>query len=491
MTTMLHALAPAPFNAEAPAEPGLHDVATMFRWSRDPLACVREAMQAVPDKWQADVLDALRRGNTRLSVRSGNGVGKTTLLAWLAIWFPLTRYPSKCIVTAPTAQQLYDNLWSEVRRWLNNCPPWIRNLFNITNDRLELTASPAECFVSARTSRAEQPEAIQGIHSANVLLIVDEASGVPEPVFEAGSGSMSTPGAITILAGNPLRNSGFFYRTHTDLAGKWLSFRVSCLECPRVTRDWIAEQADSFGIRSARYQARVLGEFPQQEDDVLIPRGLVLPATDRPIPMLTREDYAGAAWGLDVARFGMDSSVLVKRIGPHMPEPPRIWKHAELMHIVGAVRNEYFDIPGDMRPAVVCVDAIGMGAGVAERLQELEVPVMAVSVSESPSVGGQYYRLRDELYGRLRDWFETRQVTIPLHDRMISEITTVRYRFMSDGRMRIETKDEMRKRDLPSPDCADALALTFAIGGDTPLAWASAHSGRHRRRADAVDHWVV
>ena len=256
----------------------------MFRWSRDPLAFVREALLVQPDPWQVKVLDALRRGVTRISIRSGNGVGKTTLLAWLAIWFPVCRYPSKCIVTAPTSQQLYDGLWSEVRRWLSNCPPSISGLFDILGDRLSLKAAPAECFVSARTSRMEQPESLQGVHSANVLLIVDEASGVPEQVFEAGSGSMSTPGAITILASNPLRSSGFFFRTHTDLSDRWLSFRVSCFDSPRVDPVFIKEIAESFGIASARYQARVLGEFPLNEDEVLCPRALVEPALTRSTP---------------------------------------------------------------------------------------------------------------------------------------------------------------------------------------------------------------
>jgi hypothetical protein len=471
-------------------DPTLGAAAQMYRWSRDPLAFVREALNVKPDPWQAKVLDALRRGVTRITIRSGNGVGKTSLLAWLAIWFPVTRFPSKCVVTAPSAQQLYDALWTEIRRWLGECPPSISNLFEVFNDRMALKAAPAQCFVSARTSRAETPEAIQGVHAANVLLIIDEASGVPEQVFEAGSGSMSTPGAITVMTGNPLRSSGFFFRTHTDLSGSWLAFRVPCTESPRVDPKWIKEQAEAYGINSAFYQARVTGEFPMNEDEVLVPRSLVEPALERVLPVFTRSDYGNAVWGLDLARFGADSSCLIKRIGNAVPETPRIWRATDLMHIVGAVKVEYSTLPDDMRPAAICVDAIGLGAGAADRLRELELPTIGVNVSESPAIGGQYYRLRDELYGRMRDWFATRTVTVPRHDRLVNEVTSIRYRFTSDGRMRIESKDEMKRRGLASPDVADALALTFAAGTDMAVGYMP--DARHRRRVTTpVQEWVV
>lgn len=464
------------------------DAARLARWGRNPKAFVVEALGANPDPWQARVLEALGRGVTRISIRSGNGVGKTTLLAWLAIWFPFSRFPSKCVLTAPTSQQLYDALWTEMKRWLDLAPTSVSEKFEVFNDRLHLKAAPDQCFVSARTSRAETPEAIQGVHSANVLLIVDEASGVPEAVFEAGSGSMSTPGAITILAGNPLRSSGFFWRTHNDLSNSWLAFRVACTDSPRVDPKWVQEQAESYGVASAYYQARVLGEFPSIEDEVLIPRALVIPATERPLPNLARGDYGNAVWGLDVARFGADSSVLIKRVGNAIPDAPRIWRAVDLMHIVGSIKVDYTSLPEDMRPQAICVDVIGLGSGVVDRFTELGLPVIPVNVSESPASQGQYYRLRDELYGRCRDWFEKRECTIPRHDRLINELTSLRYRFTSDGRLRLESKDEMKKRGLVSPDTADALALTFAVSTDLAIGYTP--SARRKMRNE-VQEWVV
>jgi hypothetical protein len=480
------------FSSLLTQKPDLASAARMWLWSRNPYAFCVECLGVTPEPWQAKILKAMSQGHTRISIRSGNGVGKTTLLSWLTIWFAVTRYPQKTVVTAPTAQQLFDALWAEVRRWLKACPASIADLFEVTSDRIFLKSDSAASFVSARTSRAEQPEALQGVHSANVMLIVDEASGVAEQVFDAGQGSMSTPGAITVLAGNPLRSSGFFYRTHTDMADRWYSAKVSCFDSKYVDPAFIREMADNYGPASARYAARVLGEFPLHEEDVLLSREMVLAATTREAPNLMRDDYKRAVWGLDVARFGSDATVLIKRLGPVINERPIIWRNVDLMHVVGVVKTEYDALPIDMRPSAICVDAIGLGAGVADRMAEMGLPVLAVNVSESPTTGSQYYRLRDELYCRTRDWFATRQVSVPAHDKLVADLTALKYRYLSDGRIKIESKDEMRKRGLSSPDCADALAMSFYAGNDGPVGFATSFSGGrvgNKLKSDVA--WVV
>jgi hypothetical protein len=107
------------------------------------------------------------------------------------LWYMLTRYPVKVVVTAPTSSQLYDALFAELKRWVKELPEGVQQLLDVKQERIELRASPTEAFISARTSRAEQPEALQGVHSDHVMLVADEASGVPEQVFEAAAGSMS------------------------------------------------------------------------------------------------------------------------------------------------------------------------------------------------------------------------------------------------------------------------------------------------------------
>src|SRR6516164_1091001 len=179
------------------------------RYSRAPIAFVREVLGAEPDPWQVEALRAMAQGHTRIAIRSGHGVGKSCMAAWTICWFANTRAPFKCAVTAPSAPQLFDVLVPETHKWFNKLPEGWRTLWDITTDHIRLKADP-ESFITARTSRADQPEAMAGLHSANILLVADEASGIDEAVYEAASGAMSSAGAITLLIGNPTRNTGMF-----------------------------------------------------------------------------------------------------------------------------------------------------------------------------------------------------------------------------------------------------------------------------------------
>jgi hypothetical protein len=163
-------------------------------------------------------------------------------------------------------------------------------------------------------------------------------------------------------------------------------------------------------------------------------------------------------WGLDVARFGGDRSVLVRRRA-NLVVDIKVWRNLDLMQLCGAVKAEY-DI-ADPKPETIMVDAIGMGAGVVDRLRELGLPILGVNVSESPSVGN-YRNLRAELWYRLRDWLAKRDCKVPKDDTLIAEMTSARYLFTSGGKVQVESKEDMKKRGIPSPDIADALCLTFA-----------------------------
>ena len=154
------------------------------RYRNDPVGFVRGVFKQTPDPWQAEFLEAVANGVRKVSIRSGHGVGKSTGAAWAMLWFLTTRFPVKIVVTAPTSAQLFDALFAEVKRWINESPVAIKELYEIKSDRVSLKAAPSEAFLSCRTSRSEQPESLAGIHSENVLLIADEASGVPESVFE-------------------------------------------------------------------------------------------------------------------------------------------------------------------------------------------------------------------------------------------------------------------------------------------------------------------
>lgn len=334
-------------------------------------------------------------------------------------------------------------------------PAWMQAVLSVTSDRVEMKGAAAESFVSARTSRAEQPEAMAGVHSDYVLLVADEASGIPEQVFEAAAGSMSGEHCKTLLLGNPVRGSGFFYDTHHRLKGAWKCFHLSCLDSPRVSREFI-ENEKLFGEDSNRYRVRVLGEFPKADDDTVIPLELVEGAQHRD----TSDDVTSEeVWGLDVARFGDDATVLTKRRGRVVPLQ-RAWYKLDTMQTVGVVKAEYD--AAEPKPKEILVDSIGVGAGVVDRLHELGLPVRGINVSESPAMGDRYRNLRAELWFKGKAWLERRDCKLPRDEMLFSELVSPRYSVTSSGKIQIEGKAEMKKRGLKSPDKADSLMITFA-----------------------------
>lgn len=428
------------------------------RYRNDRVSFVINVLHATPEPWQQETLEALDAGETQIAIRSGHGVGKTALLAWMMIHFVITRWPSKTVLTAPSAAQLFDAAFSETKRWVRELPQVLQDELIMTTDRIALKASPDEAFISARTSRAENPEALQGVHSDYVLLVVDEASGVPEVIFEAASGSMSTPGAITVLTGNPTRRSGFFYNAHTKWQGEWWTKKVACADSSRVDPKFIEMMRKRYGVDSAAYAIRVLGEFPPAEEDTFIPYFLIDEAMHRDIQPLEGKRQV---WGIDVARFGDDASVLCRRTDYYV-HPLKVWHKLSTMELVGRIKIEYETTPINIRPLEIYVDVIGIGAGVVDRLMELQVPAIGINVSETPSVGSVYNRLRDELWGNVREAAEARKLILPNDEDLKGELTTPRMKFLPNGKLQLESKGDMKKRGLPSPDRADALCLSFA-----------------------------
>jgi len=433
----------------------------------DPVGFVRNVLGATPLPWQEEFLNAIARGERRISVRAGHGVGKSTACSWALIWHMVTRYPQKGVVTAPTAPQLFDALFAELKAWINKLPPVLKDSFEVFSDKITFKAAPESSFISARTSSKERPEALAGVHSENVLLIVDEASAVYEEVFEAAAGSMSGHSATTVLISNPTRNSGLFFKTHHQLASDWKRMHVSCLDNPLVSGDFVEQIKATYGESSNAFRIRVLGEFALADDDTLIPAELVDGAINRDITVSPNEPMI---YGVDVARYGTDRTALCKRRGSVVVEI-KSWGGLDLMQTVGAVINEA-KIDG---PEEICVDTIGLGGGVADRLREQGYNVRDVNVSESSAMNPNANRLRDELWMSVKDWLGTRAVKIPRDDALRHELVAPRYNFTSSGKLVVESKDSMRKRGMRSPDLADALCLTFAgnaaLVGGRALAW--------------------
>ena len=429
-----------------------------LQYMDDPVLFVKEVLGAEPLPYQAEFLEAISSGERKISIRSGHGTGKSTSASWAMLWYLLMRFPNKVVVTAPTSGQLFDALFAELKRWIGELPKPIQDLLTVKSDRVELAAAPSEMFISARTSRAETPEALAGVHSDNVLLVVDEASGVPEKVFEAAAGSMSGHNATTILLSNPTRSTGTFYESQTRMANSWWTQRWSCVDSPLVSDEFVDEMRERYGEESNAFRIRVLGEFPLADDDTIVPFHLVDAAMNRDIEV---DEDRRPVWSVDPARFGSDRTAFCKRVGSVITEI-KSWRGLDLMQTVGRVMAEYEALAPSARPSEILVDSIGVGSGVVDRLRELGAPVRGVNVAESPSMGETYNNLRTELWFKTKAWLEDRSCKLPQDDELLADLTGIRYSFTSSGKMAAESKDQMRRRGLRSPDLADAVCLTMA-----------------------------
>ena len=177
---------------------------------------------------------------------------------------------------------------------------------------------------------------------------------------------------------------------------------------------------------------------------------------------MVQNPSAPVLWGLDVARFGTDSSALCRRQGNVVLGTVKTWKSLDLMALTGAVMHEWDTTDPKYRPAEILVDSIGLGAGVVDRLRELKLPARGINVGESPAFKGQYMNLRAELWGKAKAWLQARDCKLPRDERLVNELSSPRYSFMSNGKLKLESKDDMKRRGLASPDVADAFVLTFA-----------------------------
>lgn len=440
-------------------------VRTIKRFRDDPALFVRSWFGVEPDPRQQEIMAAVARGDRGIAVKSGHGVGKTTLLGWLAVWWITVYLDAKVRITAPTSTQLHDTLLPEMKSWIRRMPDGVQDkLYAVKAERVEFKPAADRNFISAATSRADQPDAMQGVHATHTLIVGDEASGIPDPVYEASVGSMSSPHSTMLLAGNPVRNKGFFFDCFTKpgVMENWTPFTISCVDHARITPDFIEEQRQRYGEDSNAFRIRVLGEFPRGDDDAVIPMHLIQAAIDRDV-----EIVGSVVWGVDVARFGSDATALAKRRGNGLLEPVRKWRGLDTMQVAAALKQEWDMTSPNMRPYDILIDVIGYGAGVVDRLREIGLPARGVNVSENPAMQNQYVNLRSELWYKIREWLERRDSTMPRDEDLIADLAMPSYRFVPPkNRIMVQPKASRLggeyKGLATSPNCGDALAMTFA-----------------------------
>lgn len=429
------------------------------RYGNDPVLMVREVFGKEPYPDQIELLEAYRRRDRRIAKRTGHRVGKSTSVAWIICHHIICRFPQKTLVTAPTSPQLFDALAAEVKACISRLPEALKNLLEVQVESILLRAAPDESFISFRTAKAETPEAMAGMHSENMLLIGDEASGLSQPVIDAMSGSLADPNATMILIGNPVRTSGQFFDAFHSLRGLWTCFHTSSYGHPNVSAEDIEAKKLEYGEDSNRYRVRVLGEFPTADEDTVIPFELMESALDRDVsPTLVRE-----IWGVDCARFGSDSSALARRKGNTLVKPVEERKGWDTMRVTGWIKSEWDNAQPSERPTEILVDSIGIGAGVTDRLIELKLPARGINVGEAPSLfTDRYLNLRAELWFTGKDWLAQKDVNLAGDEKLGAELVGPRFKYTSSGKIQVESKDDMKKRGVASPNRADAFLLTLA-----------------------------
>jgi len=437
------------------------------------LLFAHEILGITMDRWQIDLLFNFGEGTRGMSVAACHGPGKTAGAGICIVYSLIFRFPLRAVATAPSRGQIEGALMSEIVKWISKLPPELENLLEVKAMSVVLKAAPKRSYFEARTARPENPEALQGIHEdeGHVFLLVDEASGVHEKIFESAGGSMSGENCQTMLLSNPTRTSGFFFDTHHKDSENWFTIQISHKDSSRVTDKFVDEMRRRYGEDSNTFRVRALGLFPRSDLDALIPFEIVSAARDRDIVIPKRMPEV---WGVDVARFGDDSTVVVRRNSLAVSQDIKVWDQLDTMATANRLLRLYKDAPIDAKPEEILVDVIGMGAAVVDRLHELELPVRGVNVSETSSYSETYRNLRTELWFEARQWLESRDHVLPncdgtcrdrltcVHERLSAELTTLKYDVTSGGKFLAESKRDLKKRGYKSPDIADAFVLTFA-----------------------------
>lgn len=444
----------------------------IFYYADHPTAFVKDIIQATPDKEQAKILESVAK-NQLTTVRSGHGVGKSTVEAWVVIWFLLTRPFPKIPCTAPTQHQLFDILWAEISKWIRNNPILQKDLI-WTKEKVYIKGYPEEWFAVART--ASKPDALQGFHAEEVLYIIDEASGVDDKIFEPVLGALSTSGARLLMCGNPTQLSGFFYDSHHKNRASYTTFHIDGRNSSRVSQDFVQTIIRMYGEDSDVFRVRVAGEFPLQEEDIFIPLSLVEHSimTEYSIPQQPTLLHIGA----DIARFGDDKTVIGYKVNEKVTFYKKrrgqdTMKTADDIVLLGEELMKRYSYT---EPIPIKIDDGGVGGGVVDRLWQIKrnQPERFWWMEIYPVKFGQriqhkhYYDSTTYMMAVVKKLLQPYdeqgnpkpiELILPNDDDMAAQLSGRKYFLTENSKIKIESKKEMKKRGRPSPDEADCILL--------------------------------
>jgi phage terminase large subunit len=461
---------------------------------------------------QAQILQSVAT-NRQTAVKSCHSSGKTFLSAAAVLWW-ITNYPDGiAVTTAPTWSHVKTVLWGEIRNNVDMARERARNgRFSIVfpnPNTTELRLGEKNYAVGLSTNKSAR---MSGFHSGRVLIILDEAPGVHNEIWDAIQG-LRASGEVSLLAiGNPTIRGGPFHDAFTLNRERWNTFTISAFDTPnlqhsslmfpddkgcnviagfgkdltemedweldRATRPylcrrrWVREMYEELGASNPLFQAKVLGEFPTEADDSLIPLSWLERAQVREED--DKDDGERPKAGLDVAGPGEAETVLVVRVGSRVVLA-RGWADKDARgQVVAALAPYKVDLER------LNVDSVGMGWYMFEHLRDVfgADKVHAVNVGTEPRNKEKFVNAKAEFYWALRQRVQSgdmrgltaENVGRATADKLIGQLSAIRYKHDSRGRIMIESKDEMQKRGMKSPDYAEALMLAYVdkVRGEVP-----------------------
>lgn len=431
----------------------------------------KEVLSFIPDDWQREVFKDIVEHN-RVTVKSGQGVGKTGVEAVILLWF-LCCFPfPRVVATAPTRQQLHDVLWSEVAKWQSKSP-LLSNILKWTKTYIYMIGYEKRWFAVART--ATKPENMQGFHEDNMLFIVDEASGVADPILEAILGTLSGKNNKLLMCGNPTKTSGVFYDSHTSDRSIYRCHTVSAADSPRTNKENIEALIRKYGKDSNVVRVRVFGKFPLQEDDVFIPLSLIEASImsdpeEKPVESIDI--------GCDVARFGDDKTVIGFKVNEKVEFYKKLngqdtMRTAADIALLGQMLMDKY---GFKYKIPVKIDDGGVGGGVVDRLRQIKrsnpsqywwmevIPVkFGVRIKHKYFYDSTTYMMNvvKSLLSNKDEEGNPKPVELilPNDNDLVGQLSCRKYTMTDNSKIKVESKEDMKKRGLSSPDEADCVLL--------------------------------
>lgn len=436
----------------------------------DPVLWCHEVALFTPTSQQQEVLEAFNH-HRFITIRSGNGIGKTRLMATLALYYLTTHPDSKVPCTAPKLTQLHDSLWGELSILIRSSP-LLSHLLEWTHEKVYVKGREGEWWAKAITARKEASDqhavGLQGLHADRLLFLIDEASGVTDQVENAIEGAFTGKHTRCVMAGNPTRLSGMFYRSFNDPRESklWKQFHFSSIDSTNVDSTFVERLKAKYGEGSPEYAVKVLGNFPEYDTAGLIPEHFIREANSRAETVDISTLPTEIIGGLDVATSGKASSVLTLRRGnfvfkvihapKHVNTEPKLVQWVKQQAIANGIN-------------VLNIDANGIGASVCNYIdKEPDFPTITlnrVNAGGTPKDLERFYNLRAEAYFYVKELFTSGKLALNVGiEHYINQLPLLQYHVRDDGtgRLQIESKVRIHRRGLPSPDESDSLMLAFS-----------------------------